>query len=145
MTNNIYISSDHAGFFLKNEILKSSNEILIDIGTYSTESVDYPDFCSKLVNKILNESNSRGVLICGSGIGMSIAANRNKNIRAGLAFNSEIAKLMRKHNDANILVLPGRFIDIHEALKCVDNFLNNDFDFGRHEKRIKKIDKLQNE
>ena len=145
MTNNIYISSDHAGFLLKKEILKSSNETLIDIGTYSTESVDYPDFCSKLVNKILNESNSRGILICGSGVGMSIAANRNKNIRAGIAFNSEIAKLMRKHNDANILVLPGRFIDIHEALKCVDNFLNNDFDFGRHEKRIKKINKLKNE
>ena len=142
MSNNIYIASDHAGFFLKNEILKTLNEILIDMGTDSAESVDYPDFSSKLVDKILTQNNSKGILICGSGIGMSIAANRNRNIRAGIAFNPEVAKLMRKHNDANILVLPGRFINVHEALKCIDNFLYSDFEFGRHEKRIKKIDKL---
>jgi ribose 5-phosphate isomerase B len=142
MSNNIYIASDHAGFFLKNEILKTLNEILIDMGTDSAESVDYPDFSSKLVDKILTQNNSKGILICGSGIGMSIAANRNRNIRAGIAFNSEVAKLMRKHNDANILVLPGRFINVHEALKCIDNFLYSDFEFGRHEKRIKKIDTL---
>ena len=142
MSNNIYIASDHAGFFLKNEILKTLNEILIDMGTNSAESVDYPDFSSKLVDKILTQNNSKGILICGSGIGMSIAANRNRNIRAGIAFNSEVAKLMRKHNDANILVLPGRFINVHEALKCIDNFLYSDFEFGRHEKRIKKIDTL---
>jgi ribose 5-phosphate isomerase B len=142
MSNNIYIASDHAGFFLKNEILKTLNEILIDMGTDSAESVDYPDFSSKLVDKILTQNNSKGILICGSGIGMSIAANRNRNIRAGIAFNSEVAKLMRKHNDANVLVLPGRFINVHEALKCIDNFLYSDFEFGRHEKRIKKIDTL---
>jgi len=142
MSNNIYIASDHAGFFLKNEILKTLNEILIDMGTDSAESVDYPDFSSKLVDKILTQNNSKGILICGSGVGMSIAANRNRNIRAGIAFNPEVAKLMRKHNDANILVLPGRFINVHEALKCIDNFLHSDFEFGRHEKRIKKIDKL---
>ena len=142
MKNNIYIASDHAGFDLKEEILKLHNINFIDIGTNSSHSVDYPDFASKLVQSMLIDENSKGILICGSGIGMTIAANRNKNIRAGLAFNSEIAKLMRQHNDANILVLPGRFIDIQEALKCVDNFLSNNFESGRHEKRIKKLSYL---
>tara|TARA_B110000116_G_C16516682_1_gene438079 strand:+ start:84 stop:521 length:438 start_codon:yes stop_codon:yes gene_type:complete len=145
MVNNIYIASDHAGFTLKEEILKLANLKLIDLGTNSPKSVDYPDFASKLIDSMLSEGDSMGILICGSGIGMSIAANRNPNIRAGLAFNSEIAKLMRLHNDANILVLPGRFIDIQEALKCVDNFLSNNFESGRHEERIKKLGKIQDE
>ena len=84
-------------------------------------------------------SNGKGVLICGSGVGMSIAANRDPKIRAALAFNSKIAELVRQHNDANILVLPGRFIDIHEAIKCVDNFIKTKFEGGRHQKRIEKI------
>ena len=121
MENNIYIASDHAGFDLKEDILKKIDLNFIDLGTNSSQSVDYPDFASKLVKRILGDSGSKGILICGSGIGMTIAANRNPNIRAGLAFNSEIAKLMRQHNDANILVLPGRFIDIQEALKCINN------------------------
>jgi len=141
MVKNIYIASDHAGFALKEEILKLPDVKFTDLGTNSTETVDYPDFASKLVNKMLDDhdSKSKGILICGSGIGMSIAANRNPNIRAGLAFNSDIAKLMCQHNDANILVLPGRFIDVHEALKCVDNFLSYQFESGRHSKRIHKL------
>ena len=139
MINNIYIASDHAGFSLKEEILKSDISNLIDLGTNDSQSVDYPDFAFKLVDSILKNDDSKGILICGSGIGMSIAANRNPNIRAGLAFNAEIAKLMRQHNNANVLVLPGRFINIHEALKCVDNFLSIDFESGRHKKRIKKL------
>ena len=139
MKKTIYIASDHAGFSLKKEILKIANLNLVDLGTNSTQSVDYPDFANKLVDNVLSNNDSRGILICGSGIGMSITANRNPKIRAGLAFNSEIAKLMCLHNNANILVLPGRFIDVQEALKCVDNFLSSKFEYGRHEQRIKKI------
>ena len=142
MKNIINIASDHAGFSLKEEILKLKKSDFIDLGTNSPDSVDYPDFALKLVKQILINDNSKGILICGSGIGMSIAANRNSNIRAGLAFNSEIAKLMRQHNNANILILPSRFIDIQEALKCVDNFLSNVFESGRHEERLKKLGKL---
>ena len=145
MKNNIYIASDHAGFTLKKEILRKNHLKLIDLGTNSDQNVDYPDFANRLVSRMLSDNDSQGILICGSGIGMTIAANRNKNIRAGLAFNCEIAKLMRQHNDANILVLPGRFIDIHEALKCVDNFLSNNFESGRHEERVKKLSKFKNE
>jgi ribose 5-phosphate isomerase B len=142
MQNNIYIASDHAGFPLKAEILKLVNLSLVDLGTSSSQSVDYPDIAFRLVDRMLVEDDSRGILICGSGIGMAIAANRNPKIRAGLAFNSEIAKLMRQHNNANVLVLPGRFIDVQEALKCVDNFLSSTFEYGRHEERIKKLGKI---
>ena len=142
MKNSIYIASDHAGLTLKEEILKLANLSLVDLGTNSNQSVYYPDIACRLVDRMLDEDDSKGILICGSGIGMAIAANRNPKIRAGLAFNSEIAKLMRQHNYANILVLPGRFIDIHEALKCVDNFLSSAFEYGRHEERIKKLGKI---
>ena len=138
MKETIYIASDHAGFSLKNQIIESYNEF-IDLGTNNEERVDYPDFAINLIEKINKNENSKGVLICGSGVGMSIAANRDNNIRAGLAFNSEVAGLIRKHNNANVLVLPGRFMNIQEALKCIDNFLNSNFEGGRHLKRIKKI------
>ena len=134
----IYIASDHAGFNLKSQIISSYKDF-IDLGTKNTDSVDYPDLANNLVSKLNLKNNSKGILICGSGIGMAIAANRNQNIRAGLAFNAEIAKLMREHNDANILVLPGRFMDIHEAIKCVENFINSEFEGGRHKKRIYKL------
>ena len=138
MKETIYIASDHAGFNLKSEIIDSYKDF-IDLGTKNTDSVDYPDLANNLVSKLNLKNNSKGILICGSGIGMAIAANRNQNIRAGLAFNAEIAKLMREHNDANILVLPGRFMDIHEAIKCVENFINSEFEGGRHKKRIYKL------
>ena len=142
MKNKIYIASDHAGFALKEEILKLSQEESInDLGTNSSESVDYPDYAYNLVEHLKLDLDARGILICGSGIGMAIAANRDKNIRAGLAFNPEIAKLMRQHNNANVLVLPGRFIDVQVALKCVDNFLSTNFESGRHKKRIDKLNK----
>ena len=138
MKETIYIASDHAGFNLKSQIIDSYKDF-IDLGTKNTDSVDYPDLANNLVSKLNLKNNSKGILICGSGIGMAIAANRNQNIRAGLAFNAEIAKLMREHNDANILVLPGRFMDIHEAIKCVENFINSKFEGGRHKKRIYKL------
>ena len=141
MNKKIYIASDHAGFDLKKEILKRSNEDYLDLGTNNTDSTDYPEYAFELVQKLKLDNNSLGILICGSGIGMTIAANRDEYIRAGLAFNPEIAKLMRMHNDANVLVLPGRFIDVHEALKCVDNFIETDFEGGRHQKRIDKLNK----
>ena len=124
MKNKIYIASDHAGFALKEGILKLSQESIVDLGTNSSEPVDYPDYADNLVEHLRSDLDARGILICGTGIGMAIAANRDNNIRAGLAFNPEIAKLMRQHNNANVIVLPGRFIDVQVALKCVDNFLS---------------------
>ena len=135
----IFIASDHAGFDLKQNLLNQFPKILTNLGTNSDQSVDYPDFAHILVNEVKSSSNNLGILICGSGVGMSIAANRDPNIRAGLVHNAEIAKLVRQHNDANVLVLPGRFIDVQEAIKCVENFLNTEFESGRHKKRIDKI------
>ena len=140
MNKKILIACDHAGYNLKQDLIKNMPNIAFDdIGTDTKDSVDYPDFANKLASKVDSGDYLQGILICGSGIGMSIAANRYKNVRAGLAFNSEIAKLMRKHNDANVLVLPGRFMDVHEAVKCINNFITNHFEGGRHIKRIKKI------
>ena len=136
----IFIASDHAGFDLKEKIITSiTNRNFVDLGTSGKESVDYPDYANKLISKINLNDTSKGILICGSGIGMAIAANRNNKIRAGLAFNSEIAKLMREHNDANVLVLPGKFINIKDAIKCVKSFLSSKFEGGRHKKRVNKL------
>ena len=139
MNETIFIASDHAGFDLKKQILNTVKANLIDLGVNTEESVDYPDYAKKLVSKIRTTENSKGILICGSGIGMSIAANRQKNIRAGLAFEPEIAKLMREHNDANVLVLPGKFMNIQDVLKCIENFLTTNFAGGRHQNRVKKL------
>ena len=139
MNETIFIASDHAGFDLKKQILNTVKANLIDLGANTEESVDYPDYAKKLVSKIRTTENSKGILICGSGIGMSIAANRDRNIRAGIAFEPEIAKLMREHNDANVLVLPGKFMNIQDLLKCIDNFLTTNFAGGRHQNRVKKL------
>ena len=134
----IYIASDHAGFKLKSHLLKFFPNVA-DLGTKSNESVDYPDFAHKLTKEVLKNKDNFGILICGTGVGMSIAANRKKGIRAGLVNNTKTARLIRKHNDANVLVLPGRFINTNEAKKCVQAFLTTKFESGRHKKRIKKI------
>ena len=139
MNEKIFIASDHAGFDLKKQILNTVKENLIDLGANTEESVDYPDYAKKLVSKIRTTENSKGILICGSGVGMSIAANRDRNIRAGLAFEPEIAKLMREHNNANVLVLPGKFMNIQDVLKCIENFLTTNFAGGRHQNRVKKL------
>ena len=139
MTEPIFIASDHAGFDLKKQILNTVKANLIDLGANTEESVDYPDYAKKLVSKIRTTENSKGILICGSGVGMSIAANRDRNIRAGIAFEPEIAKLMREHNDANVLVLPGKFMNIQDVLKCIENFLTTNFAGGRHQNRVKKL------
>jgi ribose 5-phosphate isomerase B len=139
MEETIFIASDHAGFDLKKQILNSIENNLVDLGVDNKNIADYPDYAKMLVSKINSTKNSKGILICGSGIGMSIAANRDKNIRAGLAFEPEIAKLMREHNDANVLVLPGRFMNLQNILKCIENFLTTNFEGGRHQNRINKL------
>ena len=134
----VYIASDHAGFKLKSQLLKIFSK-MADLGTKSNESVDYPDFAHKLTKEVLKNKDNLGILICGTGVGMSIAANRKKGIRAGLVNDTKTARLIRKHNDANVLVLPGRFINTNEAKKCVQAFLSTKFESGRHKKRINKI------
>ena len=138
MNKKIFIASDHAGYEMKTKLNDYFNSF-IDLGTNSLDSVDYPDFAHKLTKEVLKNKESVGILICGTGVGMSIAANRKKGIRAGLVSNSKTARLIRKHNDANVLVLPGRFINTNEAKKCVQAFLTTKFESGRHKKRISKI------
>ncbi|MBI28312.1 MAG: putative ribose-5-phosphate isomerase B [Alphaproteobacteria bacterium MarineAlpha5_Bin11] len=141
MSKVLLIASDHAGYELKNSLIDlMGTEFFEDLGPDSDKSVDYPDYVKKLINEMKIDSNKKGILICGSGLGMSISANRYEGIRAALCSNSDMAILARKHNDANILVLPGRFIDVNTAKLCIDNFLNTNFEGGRHSRRIKKID-----
>ena len=138
MEKKFYIASDHAGFALKSKLCEHFKS-LVDLGTNSEESVDYPDFAHKLTTEVLKEASNLGILICGTGVGMSMAANRVKGIRAGLVSNNEIARLIRQHNNANVLVLPGRFMDEEEAIKSVKNFIETEFEAGRHQARIDKI------
>ena len=138
MEKKIFIASDHAGFKMKSNLIAHFTS-LIDLGTNSDESVDYPDFAHKLTKKVLSNKSSLGILICGTGVGMSIAANRTRGIRAGLVSNSKIARLIRQHNDANVLIIPGRFMEEKEAANCVQVFIETDFEAGRHKKRIEKI------
>lgn len=138
----IFIASDHAGYELKNFLTQQLNKnySVADLGTNSTDSVDYPDFAKTLSQKVLTEKDSVGILMCGSGIGMSISANRSKGIRAALVWNEEVAKLSRQHNNSNVLVLPARFISKEEAMKIINSWLAAGFEGGRHEKRVEKID-----
>tara|TARA_B100000676_G_scaffold252910_1_gene258498 strand:- start:104 stop:520 length:417 start_codon:yes stop_codon:yes gene_type:complete len=138
MDKKLYIASDHAGFALKSKLCNFF-KTLVDLGTNSEESVDYPDFAYKLTNEVLKDTGNLGILICATGVGMSMAANRVKGIRAGLVSNNEIARLIRQHNNANVLVLPGRFMDEEEAIKSVKNFIETEFEAGRHQARINKI------
>ena len=138
MDKKLFIASDHAGFALKSKLCDRFKS-LVDLGTNSEESVDYPDFAYKLTNEVLKDAGNLGILICGTGVGMSMAANRVKGIRAGLVSNNEIARLIRQHNNANVLVLPGRFMDEEEAKKSVKTFIETEFEAGRHQARIDKI------
>ena len=136
----IAIGSDHAGFELKQiivEYLSSRNVDFVDCGTKNLDSVDYPDFAKRVADEVSNKDLVMGILVCGSGQGMT--ANRYKNVRAAICHNSDVAKITREHNDANILCLGSRFIEKTEALKCVDVFLSTDFEGERHLKRINKI------
>ena len=138
----IFISSDHAGFKLKEDIkisLKRKKLRFEDLGPMSDSRVDYPDYAHKLARKVKVSKNNIGILVCGSGTGMNIAANKHKNVRAAQCFNAKSTKLSRLHNDANIITLGSRLISKKNALKFVGIFLNTNFDGGRHLKRIKKI------
>ena len=138
MNKKIFIASDHAGYEMKTA-LNDHFASFIDLGTNSFDSVDYPDFAHKLTNEILKNEGSFGILICGTGVGMSIAANRSEGIRAGLVSSVEVTRLIRQHNNANVLVIPGRFMEVEEAINCVQTFIETQFEEGRHKQRIEKI------
>ena len=134
----IFIASDHAGFKLKESILKKFSNIT-DLGAKSEDSVDYPDFAKKLSQKVSINKGSFGILVCGSGMGMAITANKRKNIRAALCYSAKNTQLSRLHNNANIITLGERLIDKKTAFKLIKIFLNTKFEGGRHLKRVKKI------
>ena len=137
----IFIASDHAGFRLKSTIISKLTKIqkIIDLGPFSNNSVDYPDFAKKLSKKVSLNKGSFGILICGSGMGMAIAANKTKNIRAALCYSKKNTKLSRLHNNANIITLGERLIDKKKAVSLVKIFLSTKFEGGRHLRRVKKI------
>ena len=137
----IYIGSDHAGFDLKERIkrLFEGKFEFVDVGTDSSESVDYPDFAHPVAEGVLKETDGVGVLICGTGNGMAMTANKHAGIRAALCWSPEIAALAKQHNNANILVLPARFISYETAVETVNAFFNAVFEGGRHQRSIDKI------
>ena len=141
----IFIASDHAGFQLKEDLKKyfKNDYEFYDFGTDSIDSVDYPDFAHNLSQKISDNKNSFGLLICGSGIGMSMVANRYKDVRAALCLNEKMAKLSREHNNANVLVLGSRLISCEEAIKCFIMFFNTEFEGGRHQARLEKFNHVK--
>lgn len=142
----IAIGSDHGGFDLKCSIikyLKEKNIEFIDVGCFDTNSVDYPDIAYDVCDKIISSKCRYGILICGTGIGISISANKIKGIRAALCHSEYDAKMTRKHNDANVLCMGGRTTGVEIALAMTDNFLSTEFEGGRHEKRVKKISALE--
>ena len=143
MGERIPIASDHAGFALK-ETLRAALERrgyeVEDLGPSSEASTDYADYAHPLAERVSGGAAGRGVLMCGTGLGMSYAANRHPHVRAAVAWAPEIAELARRHNDANVLVLPARFVSVSEAERILDAWLDTPFDGGRHERRIEKIE-----
>ena len=138
----ICISSDHAGFNLKEDIksyLINKRVSVFDLGPYENKSVDYPDYARKLANRIKAKKSDIGILVCGSGTGMAISANKIKAIRAAVCYNVKSTRLSRQHNNANIIALGARLIKKNLSLKLIDTFLKTKFEGGRHLKRIKKI------
>jgi len=139
----IAIGSDHAGYKLKGyliKILEKRKDIeLKDYGTFNEEAVDYPDIAHQLTQSIVNKNYEIGILLCGSGNGVNMVANKYPSVRAALCWNKEIARLARLHNNANVLSIPARFIDNHTAFEIVEVFLKTEFEGGRHQRRINKI------
>ena len=141
----IAIGSDHAGFTRKQEILEHLQALgheVKDLGTYSKDSMDYPDIAVEVAKLVASKEVERGILVCGSGIGVSIVANKTEGVRAANCVNEEMASLSRQHNDANVLTLGERMVDAKTALSMVDIFLNTPFEGGRHEQRVNKIHDL---
>tara|TARA_B100000686_G_C16576161_1_gene855620 strand:+ start:71 stop:502 length:432 start_codon:yes stop_codon:yes gene_type:complete len=138
----VIIASDHAGFelkeYIKKFLLKKRKKVL-DLGTKNSKSVDYPDYAHLLSRKMINNKNVFGILVCGSGIGMDMTANKHKNIRAALCYDIKSAKLSRKHNNANVMAIGARLTKKNVALRCVSTFMKTNFEGGRHQRRVNKI------
>lgn len=138
----IAIGADHAGFEYKTALvsyLEQKGYTVKDFGTYSLDSVDYPDYAHPVATAVEKGEVAFGILLCGSANGVCITANKHQSIRAGLSFNTEVAKLIRQHNDANIICLPSRFISLEEAKQMIDSFIETPFEGGRHANRVNKI------
>ena len=139
---NIIIGNDHAGVHIKKALISFFNEIKIkykNVGCDSEESVDYPDFAHPVAKEVDQQKYDLGILICGSGNGVAMTANKHKKVRAALCWSEEIAKLAKQHNNANVVCVPARFISKEEALQIVRSFIDTKFEGGRHEKRVNKI------
>ena len=144
----IIIASDHAGYQMKEYLDKALQEqgyIVIDVGPYDENSVDYPDYAYRLAQGIYDREADIGILICGTGIGMSIAVNRYQHIRGALAFTPEMARLARQHNNANVLVLGARTTSLETALSATNAFLSTAFEGGRHEARVSKLERMNHD
>jgi ribose 5-phosphate isomerase B len=143
----IAIGCDHAGYELKEKLIKyldQNDYEVIDLGAPSKDSVDYPDFVHPLASKIQSGEFKKGILICGTGNGVAMTANKYSKVRCGLCWNASVAALIRQHNDANIIALPARFVSVNDAVEMVDVFLQTKFEGGRHQRRIDKISKEEN-
>lgn len=139
----IAVASDHAGFEMKDFIAKSLLQKgfdVLDLGTSDCSSVDYPTYADKMAANILARKADLGILVCGTGIGISIRANRHKGIRAALLYSDEVAQMAKQHNDANVIVFGGRTMDKNDVLRRIDIFLNTQFEGGRHQRRIDLLD-----
>jgi ribose 5-phosphate isomerase B len=143
MPEQIPVGADHAGFALKERLVQELRRLgyePLDLGTHSTESTDYPDFAHPVAEQVEHGQAKRGVLLCGTGLGMAYAANRHHGVRAAVAWSPEIARLARQHNDANVLVLPARFVTEGEGVEILRAWLDTPFEGGRHARRIQKIE-----
>jgi ribose 5-phosphate isomerase B len=146
MTKKIALAADHAGYEEKEKVKRTLDELgieYIDMGTASTDSVDYPDYAAKVGEAVAKGEVEQGLLVCGSGTGMAIAANKVRGVRAAVAWNPDIARLAREHNDANVLSLPARFMSDEEASKVIKAWFEANFEGGRHERRVEKISELE--
>ena len=147
MVKKIALAADHAGFEEKEKVKRTLDDLGIeyeDMGTTTSESVDYPDYAQKVAESVSSGKYEQGLLVCGSGTGMAIAANKVKGVRAAVAWSPEIASLARQHNDANVLSLPARFLTESQSAEIVKAFFESDFEGGRHERRVDKIKSLEN-
>lgn len=142
----VAIGSDHAGYEDKERVKKQLEDLGVeyeDVGTNSTESTDYPIYAAKVAERVASGAVEQGLLICGSGNGMQIAANKIRGVRAALAWNEETARLARQHNDANVLSVPARMISAEEISKVVKSYLDAEFEGGRHQRRVEEISELE--
>ena len=144
MSETILIASDHAGFELKEKLERALGALgydVQDLGTDSADSTDYADYAHPLAHRVSDGEVKRGVLLCGTGLGMSFTANRHPNVRAAIAWNPEIARLAREHNDSNVLVLPARFLSEQQGMEILKTWLDTPFEGGRHARRVEKIER----